>query len=153
MDIEIVFSIVSTVALISWVMLFVFYDKSWIYPVLLSGVLVFLAVIYLYYISVGFTGSAEGGFGSLREVRLLFGSDHALLAGWIHYLAFDLFVGMWMAQDAFKLKINRWILLPCLLFTFMMGPVGLLLYLIIRAIRAGKYLQYPFAREPKKQLI
>ncbi|HSJ69686.1 MAG TPA: ABA4-like family protein [Anditalea sp.] len=153
MDIELIFSIASTIALISWIMLFIFYDKTWIYPILLSGVLVFFAILYLYYISVGFTGGAEGGFGSLKEVRLLFGSDHSLLAGWIHYLAFDLFVGMWMSQDAFKLKINRWILLPCLFFTFMMGPVGLLIYLTIRAIRAGKFIQYPFAREPKKQLI
>ena len=153
MDVGIVFSLVSTIALISWVMLFIFYDKSWIYPILLSIVLVFFALLYLYYISVGFTGGAEGGFGSLQEVRLLFASDHAFLAGWIHYLALDLFVGMWMAKDAFKLKINKWILLPCLLFTFMMGPVGLLLYLIIRAIRSGQYLQYPFDRQPKKQIF
>jgi len=153
MDVDVVFSIASSVALISWIMLFVFYDKSWIYPVLLSGVVVFLGILYLYYMSVGFTGGAEGGFGSLKDVRLLFASDQALLAGWIHYLAFDLFVGMWMSQDAFRLKINRWILLPCLFFTFMMGPVGLLLYLTVRAIRAGKFLQYPFTREPKKQLI
>ncbi|KEO73371.1 ABA4-like family protein [Anditalea andensis] len=153
MDLDLVFSIASALALISWVVLFVFYENPVIYPVLLSGVIFFLAVLYLYFISVGLTEGGEGGFGSLDDVRQLFDSDHALLAGWIHYLVFDLFVGMWMANDTFILKINKWLLLPCLFFTFMMGPVGLLLYLIVRAIRIGKFTQYPFFRKSKKQLI
>lgn len=152
MNLEIVFSIANTIALISWVMLFIFYDKKLVYPLLLSGVLVFLACLYLFYLSVGFTAGGDGGFGSLYEVRLLFESDHALLAGWIHYLAFDLFVGMWIAQDACSSGMNRWLMLPCLTFTFMMGPLGLLLYLIFRSIRDGRFLQYPFIPRPINKL-
>ncbi|WP_143962722.1 ABA4-like family protein [Litoribacter populi] len=146
MELEVIFTIVNTVALLSWVLLFAFYHTHWVYPTLFSGVIVFLAIVYLYYISVGFTGGAEGGFNSLREVRMLFQDDHALLGGWVHYLAFDLFVGMWVAKDSLYRKINRWLLLPCLFLTFMLGPVGLLVYLVIRAMKAGEVVQYPFAK-------
>ena len=73
-------------------------------------------------------------FGSLDGVVGLFSDPKNVLIGWIHYLAFDLWVGSWEVGDAIKRGINRWFLLPCLLFTFMLGPVGLLLYLILRAV-------------------
>lgn len=76
--------------------------------------------------------SIQGGFGSLDAVRLLFEDPRVLLAGWIHYLAFDLFVGAWEARDARDLGISRWLLLPCLASTFLAGPLGLLLYLALR---------------------
>jgi hypothetical protein len=57
----------------------------------------------------------------------------ALLAGWIHYLAFDLFTGAWEARDARRLRISRWLVAPCLLLTFLFGPLGLGLYLLLRA--------------------
>lgn len=74
-----------------------------------------------------------GGFGSLDEVRLLFGHDYMLLAGWVHYLAFDLFIGAWIAKEADALGISRLIQPVILLATFMFGPVGLALFLVMRA--------------------
>jgi len=68
-----------------------------------------------------------GGFGSLLEVRALFASDPALLAGWLHYLAFDLFVGLWIAERADARGLNRFIQAPLLFATFMFGPIGLLM--------------------------
>ncbi|WP_194776709.1 ABA4-like family protein [Pararhodonellum marinum] len=144
MNPELVFTVCSNIALVSWLVLFVFYHKGWVYPLLFSVVLIILSLFYLYYIIPGMTGDAEGGFSSLAEVALLFGKKEALLAGWIHYLAFDLFVGMWMASDSLKLKLSRWILLPCLIFTFMLGPVGFLLYFIIRSIKQKQVWQPPY---------
>jgi len=66
-------------------------------------------------------------------VKILFGKDELLLAGWIHYLAFDLFIGGWIAVQADKLGINRLIQAPILAATFMFGPVGLALFLVMRA--------------------
>jgi len=74
-----------------------------------------------------------GGFGSLAQVKILFDKDELLLAGWIHYLAFDLFIGGWIAVQADKLGINRLIQAPILAATFMFGPVGLALFLVMRA--------------------
>ncbi len=72
------------------------------------------------------------GFNSLGQVALLFSVRQALLAGWLHYLAFDLFTGAWEARDAVRLGISRWLVAPCLLLTFLFGPVGLALYLLLR---------------------
>ncbi len=135
MNLESVFSFVSTLALFSWIALFIFYSQEWIYRLLFSGILIILALIYLYFISVGLYSGGNGGFGSLAEVRILFEKDEALLAGWIHYLAFDLFVGMWTSRDAWLIKVNRWLLLACLLFTFMLGPIGFLIYFILRSVK------------------
>jgi hypothetical protein len=91
-----------------------------------------LALAYGLLIWTGF-GEAEGGvFGSIAEVRTLFASDSALAAGWLHYLAFDLFVGSWIAADGIERRIPALLILPCLPLTFLFGPLGLLLYLALR---------------------
>lgn len=77
--------------------------------------------------------AAGGGFGSIDEVRILFLNDHALAAGWLHYLAFDLFVGAWISRDAAARGVPALLVLPCLPLTLMFGPAGLLLYLALRA--------------------
>jgi hypothetical protein len=74
----------------------------------------------------------EGGFGSLAAVRSLFAGDSALLAGWIHYLVFDFFIGGWIVRDARRRDIRSLPVLPCLVLCFLAGPAGLLLYLAVR---------------------
>jgi uncharacterized membrane protein YraQ (UPF0718 family) len=69
---------------------------------------------------------------------LLFQSPTAVLGGWIHYLVFDLFIGAWIVRDAKRLDINHWLTLPMLLATLMVGPVGLMLYLLLRLAMKGR---------------
>ena len=90
-----------------------------------------LAALYIWLLATA-PRAVGGGFGSLAQVRALFSVDQALLAGWVHYLAFDLFTGAWEARDAARLGISPWLLAPCLLLTFLFGPVGLALYLLLR---------------------
>ena len=90
-----------------------------------------LALLYAW-LSLVHLNSTDGGFGSLAEVRLLFSNDFLLLAGWIHYLAFDLFIGSWEIRDSQKQGIHHFAVIPCLILTFLLGPVGLLCYLAIR---------------------
>jgi hypothetical protein len=59
-----------------------------------------------------------------------------VLADWIHYLAFDLFVGVWEVKDAQAKNISHWFVIPCLFLTFMLGPIGFLLYSILRLFLA-----------------
>jgi hypothetical protein len=105
-------------------------------PALVTGVMVPLlfAVIYGFLIATHW-GEKTGGFGSIAQVRALFSNDWLLLAGWVHYLAFDLFVGSWQVRDAQKHKISHLLVIPGLILTFMFGPIGLLLYCIIRTAR------------------
>ncbi|MFC0261231.1 ABA4-like family protein [Fontibacter flavus] len=144
MTLEAIFGMASLLAIFSWIALFIFYPSKWIYQTLFSGVLIVLGIMYLFYLFTGIGSLADFNFDSLEQVRTVFSSDEALLAGWIHYLAFDLFVGMWISKDSWEKNISRWVLLPCLLFTFMMGPIGLMLYFIVRAIKTKKLNQSPF---------
>jgi hypothetical protein len=90
-----------------------------------------LAVAYVLLIAEGF-GAEGGGFGTIEEVRALFADDSALAAGWLHYLAFDLFVGAWIVRDSTGRGVHPLLILPALPLTFLFGPAGLLLYLAAR---------------------
>ena len=135
MDLEQVFSFCSGLAMLGWLGLALAPRLEFTRDTMPSLIIpVILGVTYAY-LMFSFSGSAseDGGFGSLAEVKALFGVDALLLAGWIHYLAFDLFVGAWIVRDAQKEWISHWLVLPCLFFTLMAGPFGLLLYLVLRA--------------------
>ena len=97
-----------------------------------------LSLVYAIYITLTF--QAEGGldFGSLSSVMKLFTKEDAVLAGWVHYLAFDLLIGMWMVQKNRKIKMHQLLMAPCLFFTFMAGPLGFLLFSIITSIKSNK---------------
>jgi len=73
---------------------------------------------------------------SIAGVRRLFGSDGGVVLGWTHYLAFDLFVGLWIGRDADHKGFSRLVQSPILLLTFLAGPLGLLAWLLIRERRA-----------------
>lgn len=77
----------------------------------------------------------EGGFGSVEAVRALFDVPGVLVAGWIHYLAFDLFVGVWIASRCADMGWRHLWVVPLLLLTFMLGPVGLLTFMGLRVLR------------------
>lgn len=129
---ETVFSIGGSLAMASWVAL-VFLRRWYIRVIPLVQLIapVLLSIAYSVLIVMGLSES-DGGYGSLAEVRELFTSDAALLAGWLHYLAFDLLVGTWEAKEAHRLNMPHWLLVPCLFLTFMFGPVGWLLFVIVR---------------------
>ncbi|HXG80535.1 MAG TPA: ABA4-like family protein [Sphingomicrobium sp.] len=91
-----------------------------------------LAIAYGLLIGAGFAEAQGGGFGSIAEIRALFMSDSALVAGWLHYLAFDLFIGGWIVADGLKRRIPALLILPCLPLTFLFGPLGLLLFILLR---------------------
>jgi hypothetical protein len=84
---------------------------------------------------LGYWSGAPGGFDSLPNVMALFTSPEIALAGWLHYLAFDLFVGAWEVRTARREGIPHLLVLPCLVLTFLFGPAGLLLFLALRAAR------------------
>lgn len=81
-------------------------------------------------------GMGDGGYGSLAEVQRLLAVPGLLTAGWLHFLAFDLFVGTWISERAAALALPHWVLLPLLALTFMFGPAGLLAWAALRAALA-----------------
>lgn len=134
MSAETLFAICNTLVLPGWLLLVILPRWKWTTKVITSVIMPFLfALVYLYLVLVYF-GHSEGGFASLASVTELFQNPYILLAGWLHYLAFDLFVGSWEVRDAQRLGISHWLVIPCLALTFMFGPIGLGLYFIIRWI-------------------
>lgn len=127
-----IFLIANTIALISWIILMVAPRFVLTRKIILSGAIpLLLSAAYLVLI-VLFFGKADGGFDSLPNVMKLFTNEWAVLAGWIHYLAFDLFVGAWEVKDAQARGISHWFVIPCLVLTFLFGPIGFLLYSVLR---------------------
>ena len=92
-----------------------------------------MAILYCTLIVTEF-GHQGGGFSSLASVGLLFQNKGMLLAGWVHYLAFDLFIGSWEVREAQRIGIAHYLVAPCLILTFLFGPVGLLSYMLIRGV-------------------
>lgn len=139
MTAERIFSLCNNAALAGWLIL-VFAGRArwaagWVAR-LVTGVLIpaLLAVIYTALI-VGHWGETGGGFGSLAAVATLFSNHWLLLAGWVHYLAFDLFIGSWEVRDSERNGISHFLVIPCLVLTFLFGPIGLLCYLILRTAK------------------
>ena len=127
-----VFSIVNPIALLSWLLLIALPRRRWVIDVVAGfAVPVLFAIVYTAIILTNFFGSA-GGFSSLPDVALLFSNPWLLLAGWTHYLAFDLLVGTWEVRDAGERGVSHLLLVPCLVLTFLLGPAGWLLYQVLR---------------------
>ncbi len=141
MDWEGPFSIASTAAMIGWVALIFLPRWRLLRIALRFGVIGALSVAYAVLAFVYFFRVEGGGFGSLAGVAALFSSPPVLLAGWIHYLAFDLFVGTWIAEKADARGLSRFLQAPILLATFMFGPVGYLLHLATEALPAKRAAQ------------
>ncbi|HEX9932302.1 MAG TPA: ABA4-like family protein [Allosphingosinicella sp.] len=103
-----------------------------VWPAARWAVPALFALLYIPFALIGLGEAEGGGFGSAAEIRALFASDHSLGAGWVHYLAFDLFVGSWIAELGLRHRVPALLLVPCLILTFLFGPAGLLLFLLLR---------------------
>jgi hypothetical protein len=136
MELEQLFSMAGALTTIGWLLLVIIPRRP--LAVLFAGVVIpmLLAVLYLSLIALNIRG-ADGGFGSLADVATLFSKQELLLAGWVHYLCFDLFIGAWEVRDSQRHGTPHLLVIPCLLMTFMLGPIGLLFYFAIRSVKTG----------------
>lgn len=101
---------------------------SGVYPLLLG---LFYISFFAYALLAGTIG--EGiDFTSVAGVSIVFQAPIGVLIGWSHYLVFDLFVGAWVARDSQRRGVPHLAAVPCLLLTLVVGPVGLLCYLLVR---------------------
>jgi ABA DEFICIENT 4-like len=134
MNPDVLFSLANAVAAAAWLVLAVA-PARWALARLAAGAAALaLAVLYAGLIAAFWAGG-EGDFGSLAGVASLFEQRGLLLAGWVHYLVFDLLIGLWEREEAARIGLSRWLLLPCLFLTFMFGPLGWLLFLALRTYR------------------
>lgn len=136
MSAESIFTLLNSIALVAWLLIAVFPRRPLVVQTIAgAAVPAFFAVAYIVMIASAWGGS-EGSFSSLQGVAALFENPWLLLAGWTHYLAFDLLVGVWEVRDSSGRGIPHVMVLPCLLLTFLFGPAGWLLYLVLRRVRS-----------------
>ena len=133
---EQVFAFVNFMTAAAWLPLLFLPSRRWVHAVLPVARPALLAAVYVS-IVVGTLPWREGGFSSLSGVQTLFSDPWILLAGWTHYLAFDLFVGGWEVRDARRRGISHAFVVPALLLTFLVGPAGFLFYLATRRFAAS----------------
>ena len=135
-----VFQTCSTIAMVGWIVLLIISPFWSSFDKFLIGIIITLfAIVYAWLIFQVFTPGDFEKFSSLNGVMDLFTDKTAVTAGWVHYLAFDLLTGIWIKKNAQKYNIHHLILIPCLLLTFMVGPIGFLLYLLVRSIKTKQY--------------
>jgi hypothetical protein len=137
MTADAVFRILNLATLAAWLPLVFLPRRRWATTVLPIAMPALLAIVYAVLIAVSLPGS-DGGFSSLAGVRALFNDPRALLAGWTHYLAFDLFIGGWEVRDAQERGVPHLLVVPALALTFLVGPAGLLLYLVVRRFAGSR---------------
>jgi hypothetical protein len=130
---ELLFRLANGFVLMGWAVLIagIVLNRAWLRDKL-AGIYWPLALSAGYCIAISLGLGSGGGFDSLPAVRQLFMNDWALLAGWVHYLAFDLFIGAWIAREASRSGVSRLFLIPVLPLTFLFGPAGFLLSQVIK---------------------
>ncbi|MEZ5997408.1 MAG: ABA4-like family protein [Hyphomonas sp.] len=137
MTYETVYSLINLAVVPGWLLLAILPRAGVTKALVHSGLYpLCLGLFYVVTLSLGLFGGyhAEGGgFSSAAGISAAFSHPMGVLIGWSHYLVFDLFIGAWESRDAQRRGLPHWLLLPCLFFTFVFGPVGLLLYLLVRA--------------------
>ena len=130
---ENLFSLFSTLAILGWLILIIL-PRRWPWLNQIPALWIPLGLSLGYSLLIGlYFFHAEGGFDTLANVQRLFTNPMTTLAGWVHYLAFDLIIGCWIARKADGLNISRLIQMPILLATFMFGPFGYLLFMMIKS--------------------
>jgi hypothetical protein len=133
MSLETVFSIANMLVFPQWMLMIFAPNWQWTQRLVNSYIIpIVLAGMYAFYVLTGLGDLDFRSFSTLSGVMKLFTVEQGVLAGWIHYLCFDLFTGSWIYNNSKERGIKHIFVIPCLFFCFMLGPIGLLLYLIIR---------------------
>lgn len=115
-----------------WVLLWFFPSRKWTPSVVMYLIVSLLALLYAILLFTSEFSMEPDSFSSLEGIKAMFGDDRLLVAGWVHYLAFDLTAGLLITRDSLKIGYNFWLRIFVLFFVFMTGPFGMLLYLLTR---------------------
>jgi len=127
------FNLCNTLILVAWAAI-LFFPKSKVSKPLISFPWIPLGISFFYtYFIIVSGGLAEADFSSLEGIVVLFknATPESAAAGWLHYFAFDFWVGTWMIRHSQKFQIKHILIVLPLLCTFMLGPIGILIYSLV----------------------
>lgn len=135
---NIIFLAANWTAMVGWILLIAFPRAEFTDHIVQSVIAILLCLIYGYVLVFQKNPKGEkfikGSFWTFRGVRNLFKNSRVVLIGWVHFLVFDLLVGLFIKNDALDNDINFFLVIPCLLLTLMFGPLGFLAYFILKMV-------------------
>jgi Domain of unknown function (DUF4281) len=134
-QLQLFFKVATAASLLGWILILLLPAWAHTERAVRWGVGTLLSLLYVYLLFMARhldTEKPRGSFFSLRGVISLFKHPRIVLAGWVHFLAFDLLVALWIRSDAAALSISHWMLIPVYLLTLMFGPAGVLAYMLLR---------------------
>ncbi|RFS15630.1 ABA4-like family protein [Emticicia sp. C21] len=135
MNFETVFSVVNALVMPQWLLMI--FAPYWRWTLKLTDsylIPVLLAVTYAFYVIMSLDDLDFMSFSTLAGIKQMFSAEQSVLVGWIHYLCFDLIAGTWIYKDSLTKGKNRIVVGICLFLCLMLGPIGFLLYWIIRKL-------------------
>jgi hypothetical protein len=132
---EALFKFANSFVIFAWILLLVLPRWKHTQSIVLNGVIVLFSILYSFTLLKGIGNLDLNSFSTLAGVKALFQSDEAVAMGWVHYLAFDLFVGAYIIRKAQAFDISRLLYSLCLPFTFMFGPLGYLLFFVVKTLK------------------
>ncbi len=130
-----IFSMGNSVIILGWLLLIILPNWKYTQTLVLNGLIILYAIVYSFLILKDIGDFKADSFSTLANVKALFQNDNAVVAGWFHYLAFDLFVGAYIVRKGISIGISRWLYTLPLPFTFMFGPFGYLIFFIIKSAK------------------
>lgn len=140
MNTDTIFKVTCLIAAVGWIVL-IFVSPFWFKwdRFVVGIIIVILALTYSLLNFTNFDPDILSKFSTLDGVQSLYQNKALLLAGWEHFLAFDLLVAVWIKRNSVKFGINHWVILPAIIFTCMLGPLGFIIYLLIRWAKTKDY--------------
>lgn len=136
---ETLYGAANTLALLAWVALAIAPYSARMRRVLYGGVVVLFGLTYTALFVGTFDADMFRSFSTLEGLSALFSNPTAVLVGWIHYLAFDLLAGLYIAEKAGALNLKKRQLWPFLALTFMAGPLGWTSFIVFKSLRTRTY--------------
>jgi hypothetical protein len=130
---ETMFQIANPIAMLGWAALLFAPFAPRVVDAIAHLIIPMLMALAYSALMLAYWSGATGGYGSLPDVMALFTDPNVALAGWVHYLAFDLFVGAWATRAARAEGIPHLLVLPHLVLIFLFGPAGFLTFYAMRA--------------------
>jgi hypothetical protein len=136
-----IFSFGNSFVLLGWLLLLILPNWKYTQTIVLNCIILVLAVIYSFLILKDIGSFQVDSFSTLANVKALFQNDGAVATGWFHYLAFDLFVGAYVVKKSKEYGISRWIYSLILPFVFMFGPIGYVIYTLVKVLKTKSIIE------------
>ena len=138
---ETLFGLINAAVLPAWGALLLAPGWRWTQALAVSVTVTLIAAAYvalIAYALISGEGAQDVDFTTMAGVAAIFSAPLGVVAGWAHYLAFDLFVGAWVVRDARARGVPHLLAVPSIVLCFLAGPAGFLLYRITRALRTRR---------------